>query len=149
MKLRKFLPSDKAEFLTMCKDFYGPSGATLHPIPESQMEASFDQAAAGNPYIVGYMMELEGNIAGYGLIYPFYSNEAGGLCLMLEEIYVKPAYRGHKLGTQYLNEIAGVFGGGVTTLKLEICPANPRARKLYESMGFHELGYTSMIKELV
>lgn len=148
MNLREFSVADKAEFLEMCEDFYGPSGATLEPIPVAQMSRTFDRIVAGSPYAKGYMIEEDGLHCGYGLIYPFYSNEAGGVCLMLEEIYIKPEFRGRQLGTKYLNQIAGMFDDDVVGLKLEICPANPRARKLYESVGFHELGYRTMIKEL-
>lgn len=147
MQLRKFTPADRADFLEMCVDFYS-GGAVLKPIPAAQMEQTFDKAAAGSPYVMGFIMEQEGRSAGYGLIYPFYSNEAGGLCLMLEEIYVKPAFRGLGLGTQYLSNIAAAVGPDVIGLKLEICPANARAKKLYESMGFSLLGYESMIKAL-
>ncbi len=153
MKLRKFLParSELEEFLPMCEDFYS-GGATLYPIPRSQMEATFWKAANGSPYAIGYFIETEGKVAGYGLVYPFYSNEAGRLCVMLEEIYVKPEYRCQHLGTAYLEQIAEQVGTDIGEpvggLKLEICPTNERARKLYESMGFQVLGYGSMVKKL-
>ena len=147
MVLRKFTPADREEFLTMCQDFYS-GGAALESIPVPQMEESFRQIVAGSPYIQGYMMVEEGKNAGYGIVYPFYSNEAGGLILMLEEIYVKPEFRGKKLGTQYLNTIASAAGGGFAGLKLEICPGNEGARRLYESLGFRVLGYGEMVKKL-
>lgn len=147
MILRKFTLEDKEEFLAMCRDFYS-GGAALEPIPSSRMAESFQQIVSGSPYIQGYMMIEENRIAGYGIVYPFYSNEAGGLCLMLEEIYVKPDFRGKKLGTQYLNSIAEASGEKYVGLKLEICPTNDGARRLYESQGFRVLGYGEMIKKL-
>lgn len=147
MQLRKFISSDRADFLEMCRDFYS-TGAALKPIPVTQMEHTFESAVEGSPYVMGFILEENGQSAGYGLIYPFYSNEAGGLCLMLEEIYVKPSFRGLGLGTQYLESIASAVSPEVVGLKLEICPTNNRARKLYESMGFSLLGYESMIKAL-
>lgn len=147
MKLTKFTSTGREEFLNMCQDFYS-GGAALESIPVEQMEVTFHKIVEGSPYVMGFFMEEDEKIAGYGMVYPFYSNEAGCLCLMLEEIYVKPEFRSHKLGTQYLEMIASTVSPEVKGLKLEICPSNERARKLYETMGFHVLNYGTMIKSL-
>lgn len=153
MKLRKFRPeaSELEGFLSMCEDFYS-GGAALYPVSRAQMQATFWKIANGSPYALGYFIETDGKTAGYGLVYPFYSNEAGMLCVMLEEIYIKPEYRCQRLGTSYLEEIADQVGQDIDEpvgcLKLEICPTNERARKLYETMGFQVLGYGSMVKKL-
>lgn len=147
MKLRLFEEQDRTAFLDMCTDFYA-GGAALHPIPRAQMEQSFQQIMDGSPYIQGFLFLEEGQVAGYALVYPFYSNEMGGLCLMLEEIYIKPQFRGRGLGSQYLQQVAKAFGRPVAGLKLEVCPENEGARKLYERSGFHPLAYQSMVKTL-
>ena len=147
MKLRPFVPEDRTDFLNMCADFYSGEAA-LKPIPSAQMKATFDTVLSGSPYVRGFILDQDGNAAGYGLVYPFYSNEAGGLCLMLDEIYVRPEFQGRGFGSQYLREVAEAFGPEVAGLKLEICPRNPRARALYERSGFSVLGYDSMIKPL-
>ena len=147
MILRRFEPADKSEFLTMCQDFYS-GGAVLKPIPAKNMENSFHEIISGSPDLSGFMMLKDGKIAGYGIVYPFFSNEGGGRMLMLEEIYVKPSYRGQRLGTEYLNQIASAFSNDIVGLRLEISPDNEGARRLYESMGFKKLGYESMIKAI-
>lgn len=147
MVLRKFTSADRSVFLEMCEDFYS-SGAALEPIPVRQMEETFEKAVAGSPYVMGFIMEAEGKTAGYGIVYPFYSNEAGGLCLMLEEIYVKPEFRSHRLGSQYLERIAQTVSSDVIGLKLEICISNEGARRLYEKHGFEPLRYGIMVKKL-
>ena len=147
MKLRPFVPEDRTDFLDMCADFYSGEAA-LKPIPSAQMKAPFDAVISGSPYVRGFILDQDGNAAGYGLVYPFYSNEAGGLCLMLDEIYVRPEFQGRGFGSQYLREVAAAFGPEAVGLKLEICPRNPRARALYERSGFSVLGYDSMIKPL-
>ena len=147
MTLRPFVPEDRTDFLDMCADFYSGEAA-LKPIPSAQMKATFDAVISGSPYVRGFILDQDGNAAGYGLVYPFYSNEAGGLCLMLDEIYVRPEFQGRGFGSQYLREVAAAFGPEAVGLKLEICPRNPRARALYERSGFSVLGYDSMIKPL-
>ena len=134
----------------MCRDFYS-GGAAAAEIPVSQMEATFDVILSGTPYAFGYLFDVEGTPAGYALGYPFYSNEAGCFCLMLEEIYVVPAFRSHRLGTEYLQTIARVVSEELSLpiggLKLEVCPSNPRAQKLYEALGFEPLPYIAMVKK--
>ncbi len=95
MKLRPFVPEDRTDFLDMCADFYSGEAA-LKPIPSAQMKATFDAVISGSPYVRGFILDQDGNAAGYGLVYPFYSNEAGGLCLMLDEIYVRPEFQGRQ-----------------------------------------------------
>lgn len=150
MQFKPFTPADKAEYLAMCRDFY-TCGATAFPISEAQMEATFDYVAAGTPYAFGFILEHAGSPAGYALGYPFYSNEAGCLCLMLEEIYIKPAWRSHRLGGDYLRAIAPEMerrlGLPIGALKLECCPGNERARKLYERLGFCALPYCPMVQK--
>ena len=147
MILRRFEPGDKAAFLAMCRDFYS-GGAVLKPIPEKNMETSFQEIISGSPDISGFMMVDGDEIVGYGIVYPFFSNEGGGRMLMLEEIYVKPDCRGRKFGSEYLNRIASAFSDDIAGLRLEISPGNESARRLYESMGFKKLGYESMIKAI-
>jgi len=148
MNLRKFAESDRAAFLSMCEDFYH-SGAADTVISVSQMESSFDQIMQKSPYIQGYIIEADdGGCAGYGIVFPFYSNEGGGLFLMLEEIYVKPAFRSQKLGSFYLENIKEASGLPVKGFKLEICRHNDGARRLYERHGFKPLAYGEMIRVL-
>ena len=151
MEMKKFTPADKSVFLEMCRDFYS-GGAASAPIPESRMEKTFDLIAAGTPYAFGYLFITGGSAAGYAIGFPFYSNEAGCFCLMLEEIYVKPGFRSQKLGSQYLATVADVLSADLGVpfegLKLEICPSNERAHKLYTAMGFEALVYTNMVKKV-
>ena len=113
------------------------------------MESSFDQIVQGSPYIQGYIIEADsGDCAGYGIVFPYYSNEGGGLFLMLEEIYVKPAYRSQRLGSFYLENIKTASGLPVKGFKLEICKHNDGARRLYERHGFQPLAYGEMIRVL-
>lgn len=145
MLLKRFEPNDRAAFLTMCHDFY-QGGAALSPIPDEQIDATFSKIVSGSPWIQGFLMYEGDALAGYAIVFPFYSNEAGGLCLMLEEIYVLPDFRGKGIGQQYLDSIAGQFDEPVVGMKLEVCPHNEKARALYERNGFRLLEYRSMVK---
>lgn len=148
MRLKPMEETDRTDFLEMCMDFYA-DGAALQTIPPERMERSFEKAVSGSPYIKGFLF-LEGETAvGYALTFPYYSNEVGGLCLMLDEIYVKPEWRRRGLASQYLAEVAQAFDEPVVGLRLDVCPDNDNARRLYEKQGFQMLGYQSMVKGLM
>ena len=96
--------------------------------------------------MTGYGFEVDGDLAGYGMVSRSYSTETGGICLWIEDIYVQPQYRGQGIGTAFLQFVEGL--GGAVRLRLEAEPENERAMHVYRKAGFRELGYTQLIKEL-
>lgn len=139
--------NDRDKFLEMCHDFYH-SGAALESISREQMAQTFDYVINDSSYVKGFIFEHEEKVAGYGLVFLYYSNEVGGLCGFLDEIYVSPDFRGYGLGSNYLNQIAFVLGENIRALRLEVCRNNKRAIKLYEQSGFQLLDYQQMVKEI-
>ncbi|MEG0570807.1 MAG: GNAT family N-acetyltransferase, partial [Oscillospiraceae bacterium] len=97
MNIRNFGLNDKEDFLSMCNEFYN-SGASLYPIPIKQMEDTFTQIINDNPYVKGFIFEEKDGLAGYALVWIYWSNEAGGYVAFLDEIFVKSEYRGHSIG---------------------------------------------------
>lgn len=147
MEIRNFKLEDKQEFIKMCTDFYS-GGATLGGIPVNQMEDTFNYIINDSSYVKGFIMEKNEKIAGYGLVFMYYSNEVGGLCGFLDEIYICPDFRGEGLGTDYLTKISKVLGKDIKGLRLEVCESNKRAIKLYNEMGFSTLDYKQLVKNL-
>ncbi len=145
MTIRNFQLEDKQAFISMCNDFYN-CGATLEPIKSEQMEQTFQYIIEDNSYVKGFIFEQNGEVAGYGLVFLYYSNEVGGLCGFLDEIYISPTFRGEGLGGNYLKDISSVLGEDIKGLRLEVCHTNKRAIKLYEEMGFTSLDYKQMVK---
>ena len=91
----------RADYLRFAKAFYC-SDAVEHPIPLSHMERTFDALAAGSPYLAGFLLTHQGAPAGYALLMKTWSQEAGGLTVWVDELYVDPAFRGHGLGGAFL-----------------------------------------------
>ena len=54
------------------------------------------------------LLEQDGETAGYGLLSLKYSHEAGGLELWVEELYVRPAFRGRGLGHEFFAWLRGL-----------------------------------------
>ena len=75
--IRKIQESDKEIFLTLSREFYS-SDAVLAPIPESHHSAAFDELMRSEDYLIAYIFEADGNVAGYALLNKTYAHEAGG-----------------------------------------------------------------------
>ena len=94
------------------------------------------------------LLEQDGETAGYGLLSLKYSHEAGGLELWVEELYVRPAFRGHGLGHEFFAWLRGLSAAEhIRRIRLETEPENERAAALYARMGFSPLGYCQMFRE--
>lgn len=143
--IRKIEKRDKESFLSMAEAFYR-SDAVLHPIPSSHMRKTFKILMEGSPFADAYIMETAGKAVGYILLGLTYSNEAGGMVLWIEELYVCPEYRGRGAGTSLLAYAEEKYMGAAR-IRLEVEPDNGRAAELYQKLGFSKLSYLQMIKE--
>lgn len=140
-------PEDRGLFCTLADEFYH-SGAALHAVPKENFSRTFDAAAGNSPYVVGLILELDGRPAGYSLLLPTYSNEAGGMVLWIDELYVRPEFRGRGLGRELLRYVCSGHGGKASAVRLEVTRSNRRAADLYRSEGFQDLDYAQMLKKL-
>ena len=92
------------------------------------------------------LMLLDGDTpAGFALLAKSYSREAGGICLWVDEVYLRPAFRGKGLGKELLSYAETL---GAKRLRLEVVPDNERAIGLYRSFGYTPMQYWQMVKEL-
>lgn len=142
--IRKITEKDKNVYIKMADDFYH-SDAVLHPIPIENIENAFSEMIKPSSYINGYIFEIDEQIAGYGIVLPTYSQEAGGLTLWIDEIYVMPQFRDKGLGSAFIDFISNT--DGIKRIRLEAEPENENAMNLYYSKGFDILEYTQLFKE--
>lgn len=78
---------------------------------------------------------------GYVIVTSYWSNEYGGIALILDELYVAAEHRNRRVGRLAIGKLPTLLPGQhVRVLLLEVEPDNPRARKLYESLGFQDTG---------
>ena len=85
------------------------------------------------------VLESEGVVVGYALLCAFWSNELGGEICVIDEIYVKPPYRGNGIATWLVHKLlehALPWFTDCVAVELEVTPSNDRARALYERLGF-------------
>lgn len=145
--IRKIKEEDKQDYLEMAKDFYA-SDAVDHNIPEEHFFDTFDELMKSDCYAAGYIMEYENTTVGYALLAKTFSQEAGGMVLWIEELYVRPEYRSCGIGQEFFAYFRNHLPDNVKRIRLEVEDSNKKAVSLYRRLGFESLPYSQMIIDL-
>ena len=98
--IRLIRREDFQEVLEMMKVFYA-SEAVLHKASEEVLRRDIEDCLGDMPFIEGYVFEDEGKIAGYAMAAKAYTTEYGGICIWVEDLYMKPEYRHRGLGSLF------------------------------------------------
>lgn len=110
MVIRAFMPEDKDCYLAMGRDFYAGEG-TLFPISDQKLLDTFDCLMRGEPGLRGCILEHEGQVVGYALLVFYWSCEAGGQTVQLEELYLSERVRGLRAGLAVYGMVAAGIRG--------------------------------------
>ena len=95
MRIRSIEKADREFFIDRCHAFYRTS-ACDHEIPQQNAERTFELLMHGTPYADCLIAEDDdGTPCAYCLLALTWSNEAGGLCVWLEELMVEDE-QGHR-----------------------------------------------------
>jgi ribosomal protein S18 acetylase RimI-like enzyme len=111
--------------------------ADRHPEEPEIVEAALEAALGGDPTISILILLLGGEPIGYLALSIGFSIEAGGRDAFVDELYIEEPYRDRGFGTRAL-EIAQAECErmGICRMNLEVERHNPRAKALYERLGF-------------
>lgn len=143
--IRPLNNEDKQIYIEMAREFYS-TDAVWHSVPTAYFEKTFAEMMRSDVYAEGFVFELDGTVAGYALLAKTFSQEAGGLVVWIEEIYVKPQFRGKGLGGEFFKFLEKERPAA--RYRLEIEPENERAVALYRKNGFEMMPYGQMCKEM-
>ena len=144
--IRPFTAADRAAYVQMAHDFYR-SEAVDHVVPDSHLEKTADVVLAGTPFAEIWMLEAQGQTAGYALLALTWSQEGGGFTVWVEELYLLPQFRGQGIGTGFFHELRQRYPQAAR-FRLEIEPDNHKAEALYRRMGYEPLDYRQMVLDL-
>lgn len=147
MTIKTLSAADFDDVLAMMKVFYASEALLVHP-QEEVLRRTLREAVAEGPYLTGYGFWEGETLAGYGMVTRSYSTETGGICVWIEDIYIRPEYRGKGTGSAFLKFVEERYSGEAVRLRLEAEPENERAMGVYRKAGFEILGYTQLVKEL-
>ncbi len=147
LAFRPITAADEANFYALAEEFYH-SDAVLHPIPAEYHRRAFAEMMRSDQYLSGYIFTDGDSTAGFAVTNRMMQHEAGGVMVWVEDLYIRPAYRGQGLGSRFLTWLEQQLQGDAVMLRLETEPENERAQELYYRLGYENLNYLQMIKRL-
>lgn len=134
LSIRKIEPKDLSDVVTLLSEF-----AEFEKLSEyvEVTEESLGAAMFGDPPVVeGLIVHSADEAAGYALFYRNFSSFRGQLGLHLEDIYVKPAFRGRSIGEMMLREIASIaVDRGLERIDFNVLDWNQAAIDFYFRHG--------------
>lgn len=145
--IRLIRREDFQEVLEMMKVFYA-SEAVLHKASEEVLRRDIEDCLGDMPFIEGYVFEDEGKIAGYAMVAKAYTTEYGGICIWVEDLYMKPEYRHRGLGSFFFAFLEKEYEGKAVRFKLEVEEENNTAIEAYKKNGYQISPYFEMTKEM-
>lgn len=141
--IRKMIREDKNTIVDMMRVFYA-SPAVFTDGSDEIFEADVENCVNDSPYLEGFVFEGNGEIQGYGMIAKSFSTEFGKPCIWIEDLYLKPEYRGLGIGSKFFEYLEQNYTDCI--FRLEVEEENERAIHVYEKNGFTVLPYMEMKK---
>ena len=139
---REMTPGDRALYYKYVDAFYH-SDAVEAPVPRENYDATFAELTRSSDYVKCYIFEDGGEPCGFALLSKTFSQEAGGVSVTIEEIFIDEAHRGRGLATEFFEWLKSKKG--IARLRIEVEDDNEGAKRLYERMGFELLPYLQMV----
>ena len=137
------IPTDKEVVMDMMRVFYA-SPAVLSNGSEEIFAADVENCVNDSPYLEGFIFEADEEIQGYGMIAKSFSTEFGKPCIWIEDLYLKPEFRGLGIGSRFFEYLENTYINCI--FRLEVEEENERAIHVYEKNGFAVLPYMEMKK---
>ena len=127
----------KTELLAMMHALYAEDEAAS-PVDQSRFASNIISLIA-QPSRGTIVLFREGDaLRGYALLIPYWSTEFGGTVLYVDEIYVAAEARNRGIAKGFFKFLDEERPFDAVAIALEVSPANARALRLYESLGFRE-----------
>jgi ribosomal protein S18 acetylase RimI-like enzyme len=142
---RPLKQEDQAIISQMIKELYQSLGASNDYITDKKIQATFEQLQVQPTTLQLEVLELEGVIVGYALLFKFWYNEFGGMVLNIDELFVRSEFRGKGIASHYLRSLEKRKDDFVA-LSLEVSSENKGAFDLYKRMGFKEKETVTLYK---
>ncbi len=142
-KIKDMRECDREEVLSMMRIFYA-SPAVISNGSEEIFLKDIDACVSDDPYLEGYVFERDGKTVGYSMLAKSFSTEFGKHCIWIEDLYLKPEYRGEGIGSAFFRYVSEKYPHHL--LRLEAEEENAGAIRMYERAGFDILPYVEMKK---
>ncbi len=129
---RNYQPSDAASIENLVHGLYYEDGGS--PLPKDHLPSTIQWFELHPEQGAIMVADYEGQAIGYSMITTFWSNEYGGLVVLLDELYIQSDFRGQGIGKTLIEKITNQQH--YKAILLEVSPANLHAMELYKRLGF-------------
>lgn len=130
--------ADDEAIVSLCRDLNSEDPGPLE-VPPDHVRGTLSELRRSPWRGEARVLDVDGRVEGYALLVGFWSNEMGGEVRLVDEVYVSPPQRGRGHATALIGGLAqeaAAVSSPIVALGLEVRPGNPRARALYERLGF-------------
>lgn len=140
--IRRITENDRELYYQYADKFYN-SDVVNAPVPKINYELTFDEFMRSDDYVWCYIFECDNVACGFAMLSRTFSQEAGGISVTVEEIYIDEEYRNRGIGTQFFEYMKENIPAA--RYRIEVEHDNEKAKRLYERMGFEVLPYVQMV----
>ena len=127
-------------------DFYAEAGFVLD---REHAEEAFTALLADPRLGRVWLIEQGSAVVGHIVVTFVFAMEYGGVIAVVDDLYVRPAYRGAGLGSAALAEVRLVCAGlEMRAMRVEVGRDNAVARSVYGHAGFAEVDRLLMMLQL-
>ena len=138
--------SDLPALVELMREFYAESG---FPLETERARAAFSAVLADPRLGRVWLVEQGGTVAGYVVVTAGFAMEYGGTVGVVDDLFLRPAFRGHGLGTAVLAEVRRACDEfGLRALRVEVGRDNPAAQAMYRSAGLAAVDHQLMTLRL-
>jgi len=116
---------------------------------DDELQRTFSEAMAHPELVTLMLIEIDGEPVGFANLMTIFSVWAHGKALILDDLFIREAYRGHGLGKEfmlYLEDYAR--GNGFRRLQFQSEYSNPGARAFYGKLGYKSADMHFYVKYL-
>ena len=142
-KIRSMTETDRNCVLRMMREFYA-SPAVLSNGSEEIFCNDIDYCVGESPYLEGYIFQDDEEVQGYAMVARSFSTEFGKPCIWIEDLFLKPEYRGLGIATKFFEFIEQKYPDAIFRLEAE--EENSTAIRLYQKCGYEVLPYLELKK---
>jgi GNAT superfamily N-acetyltransferase len=126
--------SDSEAFLSLLNGL--AKYESLDPPDAAGRERLFEDAFGERPRFSVFLAEIDGEPAGYALVFETYSTFLARPKLYLEDLFVDPKFRGHGAGQALIKACAAeAIRRGCVRMQWTVLDWNTSAMKFYENLG--------------
>lgn len=133
-------PEDSAAIIDLCAKLYAEDPGENRYTPAPIILATLSELLSNPPRGRAVVLEQDEVICGYALLITFWSNEYGGEVVVVDELYVLPAFRQRGYASQLFAILRTpdnpLWPNRPGAIFLEVSPTNTRAMAFYSKLGF-------------